>query len=396
MKEADDWRKYAGRARDFMGFDEAAEFLEEQVSSILSWLRSTDKKQRCRVVLASNPPRSAEGEWIIRWFGPWLDPNCEVRAMPGEIKYCINANDKLIWLDKPDIVTIGDKNYTPESRTFIPAKLKDNIYFDDGKYQAQLENRPGPLRDQLLDGDFTAGKKDAEWQVIPTQWIIAAQGRWKPDGWKGLQMTAMGLDPAGGGRDSAELAYRHGNWYAPLVSAQGEQTADGSSTMGTVLRHRRDGCPIVVDVGGGYGGAVITKFKDNDINYYRFDGGSGSNASANGSGLKFKNKRAEAWWRFREALDPDQEGGSEIALPPDMELRADLSSPRWKVTNSGEILLEDKAQIRARLGRSPGKGDAVVMALTFGNKAAIARMNGVKPRFPTVNLGYSALKRRIR
>ena len=29
MKDADDWRDYAGRARDYIGFDEAAEFLEE-------------------------------------------------------------------------------------------------------------------------------------------------------------------------------------------------------------------------------------------------------------------------------------------------------------------------------------------------------------------------------
>src|SRR3954454_17002668 len=86
--------------------------------------------------------------------------------------------------------------------------------------------------------------------------------------------------------------------------------------------------------------------------------------------LAFANKRAEAWWNFREALDPDQPDGSAIALRPDPELRADLCTPTWKLTARG-ILLESKDDIRKRLGRSPGKADAVVMGWSEGNKAAI-------------------------
>ena len=51
-------------------------------------------------------------------------------------------------------------------------------------------------------------------------------------------MTAMALDPAGGGRDSAELARRHGGWYAELISAKGQETADGSATAAMVVRYR--------------------------------------------------------------------------------------------------------------------------------------------------------------
>jgi hypothetical protein len=75
---------------------------------------------------------------------------------------------------------------------------------------------------------------------------------------------------------------------------------------------------------------------------------------------------------LREALDPDQPDGSAIALPPDPELSADLCTPTWKLTARG-ILLEGKEEIRKRLGRSPGKGDAVVMAWSEGNKAAMHR-----------------------
>jgi hypothetical protein len=73
------------------------------------------------------------------------------------------------------------------------------------------------------------------------------------------------------------------------------------------------------------------------------------------------------WWRFREALDPDQPGGSKIALPPDDELKAYLAPAQWELTARG-IKLMAKDEIRKRIGRSPGKGDAVVIAWAEGAK----------------------------
>jgi hypothetical protein len=72
---------------------------------------------------------------------------------------------------------------------------------------------------------------------------------------------------------------------------------------------------------------------------------------------------------MREALDPSQEGGSVVALPPDSELKADLASYRWENTIGG-IKIEDKEHMRKRLGRSPDKGDAAIMCLSEGGRAA--------------------------
>ena len=76
--------------------------------------------------------------------------------------------------------------------------------------------------------------------------------------------------------------------------------------------------------------------------------------------LPFFNKRAEWWWRMREALDPDS--GEDLALPPDPALRADLCAPRWGRMARG-IKIETKDETIKRIGRSPDKGDAVVYAL---------------------------------
>jgi len=81
--------------------------------------------------------------------------------------------------------------------------------------------------------------------------------------------------------------------------------------------------------------------------------------------LGFYNKRAEVTWRMREALDPAQDGGSPIALPDDQELLADLTSMSFEIT-SGGIKVTPKEDVVKELGRSPDKGDAIIMANAYG------------------------------
>ena len=71
---------------------------------------------------------------------------------------------------------------------------------------------------------------------------------------------------------------------------------------------------------------------------------------------RYKNKRAEMWL---EMADWVKRGGS---LPPVPELVQELTSPTYTF-NQGKLQLEDKDQIKARIGRSPDLADA--LALTF-------------------------------
>lgn len=388
---------WQGQPHDLLGLDEACQFLESQVRFLMGWVRSTEPGQRCRVVMASNPPVTADGQWIIGMFRPWLDITHPNPAKPGELRWYVTATDgKDLEVPDSSPVTLDGKTLVPQSRTFIPATLADNPYLIKTGYQARLDALPEPLRSAVRDGNFMAAREDADSQVIPTAWVIAAENRWKESGCIGLSMTAMALDPAGGGNDAAVLAMRYGGWYAPLISVTGPETADGSSMAALVTKHRRSDCGVVVDVGGGYGGGVTLRLKDNGIERIGFNGASSSGAKTRDGQLSFYNKRAEAWWRFREELDPDQEGGSAIAIPPDPELRADLTAPTWELTTRG-IKIESKDDLRERLGRSPGKGDACVMCLSEGNRAAVKarsahRHSGNGPR---VVMGHSAARRAI-
>lgn len=393
--DEEDWQ---GHPFDLKYFDEATQFLESQVRFHLGWLRTTTAGQRVRAVLGSNPPLNADGDWIIGFFRPWLDVTHPKPAKHGELRWFVTAPDGTdVEVDGPDTVQLpgADKPSKPMSRTFIPAALKDNPFLIDTGYQANLDGLPEPLRSAIRDGNFMAARQDAEFQVLPTQWLIEAQARWKPDGYKSFQMTAMAFDPAGGGADDAELAMRHGGWYAELVTTKGEETADGSRAAAKIIEHRRDAAPVVVDVGGGYGGAVTLRLKDNGIPHIGFNGASAAMGHTIDGQLKFANKRAEAWWRFREALNPDQQGGSVIALPPDPELRADLAAPTYEVGPRG-LLIESKDDLRKRLGRSPGKGDAVVMALSEGNAAVKRALNNAGNLPTRANVGYANMKAKRR
>jgi hypothetical protein len=366
----DDWMKHAGRERDLIGYDEAGEFQRQQVSSMLAWLRGPPG-QRCRMVLASNPPRSADGYWMKDWFAPWLDLQYPNPAAPGELRWALMIDGIPSWVDGPGEYEVSGEIYTALSFTFIPAKLEDNPYRDTAEYRANLQSLEGPLRAQLLKGDFEAGMEDGAYQVIPTEWIKLAQERWTPQRPLGIPMCAMGVDVAQGGTDQTVIARRYDGWFAPLDAVPGSETPSGSEAAGKVLARRLDNAKVIVDVGGGWGADTLKHLIANGVDATGYMGIVESHRRDRNNVRRLFNVRTEAYWRFREALDPHQPGGSSIMLPPDRELLADLAAPTYEdITHKGQpaIKLISKEKLVKDLGRSPDRGDAVVMAWHAGER----------------------------
>lgn len=395
IKDEDDKEKWQGRAADLKGFDEVTHFSEAQYRYIIGWNRSADQAgQRCRVIATGNPPLTAEGAWVISYWGPWLDPNHPDPAKPGELRWFTTIDGKDRQCPGPEPITINGLPIRPRSRTFISSSLEDNPDLMDSGYAAVLEGMPEPLRTMLREGRFDVGQQDDEWQVVPSAWIREAQSRWTPDGCRNLRMTAVACDVAQGGADDTTLAPRYGGWFAELEVKPGVETPDSPTVAALIALRRRDNAAVVVDVGGGYGGGVVSYLKDNGTAVIGFNASHASTSRTCDGQLTFKNKRAETWWKFREALDPSQAGGSLIALPPDAVLVADLTAPHWHLTPQG-ILIEPKDKIRERIGRSTDRGDAVVMCWSEGEALAARQkraMNG--PLQTKANLGHANLKAR--
>lgn len=386
-----DKQRFKGKARDFIGYDELADFLESQYVFINTWNRSVSPGQRCRIVGATNGPTTAEGMWITKRWGAWLDPKHPNPAKDGELRWYLRIDDQDVEVDGPGPHDVRGKMVRATSRTFIRSRLEDNPDLADTDYGDRLESLPEELRRVYRGGDFTVGMKDDDWQVIPTAWVEAAQQRWTERPPEGYAMTAMSVDVAPGGGDKRVIAYRYGGWYAKLDVAR-EEDKNGRLTAAAVVKLRRDNCPVIVDMGGGWGGDAAIAMRDNGIDVVTYLGVDPSHARSRDGKLRFVNKRAADIWRFREELDPNQEGGSQVILPPDPELKADLAAFRYMVRPNG-IQIESKEDIKKRIGRSPDRGEAVVMCLSPGN-AAVKRTGGRGGRAPKVILAYASAKRR--
>lgn len=393
----EDKQKYKGNPHDLIFFDEVSDFAESQYRFIIGWNRSATPGQRCRIVCAGNPPTQPEGLWVLNYWAPWLDKTHRLygRVKPGEILYFTTIAGEDTLVDGPGPHLINGMEIPGKSRTFIPATLDDNPFLKDTNYLAQLAGMQDRERRAYMMGEWDVGQEDAVDQCIPSAWVSQAQARWKDDGWKSTTMTCMAMDPAGGGKDAEVIVYRHGEWFAEPMKTKGTVTSDGSRAAASIVEKRRHNAAVIVDVGGGYGGAVTLRLKDNGINAYPFNGSNKSTTMSRDKQLRFFNKRAEAWWYMREALDPDQEGGCTVALPPGPEVLADLCAPKYDLGANG-IQLEGKKEIRKRLGRSPDVGDAIVMCLSEGLAVITRRLHDASRRKTISNVTKAPKKHRRR
>lgn len=364
--------KQRGRPRDFYAIDEAPEFTKTIVDFITAWNRSPDPDQRCQVFLAFNVPSDDAGGWVIDYFLPWIaylfpekftHPN---PAKPGELRWYATVDSKEVEFENGDPVQVGDEMIYPRSRTFFFGTLLDNPYYDE-KYVSLLQAQPEPIRSQLLYGNFAVEMAADPWQVIPTAWIKLAQRRWmemeKPD----MPLSGVGVDVARGGGDKLVVSKRYGTWFDELTIKPGVNVEDGPAGAGILYNTVKDDKYIgyinidVIGVGSSVYDSAKVMFPKvvNPVN--AAEGSDYVVRAENGQTvIKMKNKRAEYYWRMRQALDPEH--GDNLALPPGNEVVADLCAAKFKWLAGGVIQIEDKDEIKKRIGRSPDVGEAILLA----------------------------------
>jgi hypothetical protein len=367
-----DKEKQRGRPRDFYGFDEATEFTLTQIQFITGWLRSTRPGQRKRVVMTFNPPSSEAGNWVIDYFLPWLAylfPQQFTHpkpARPGELRWYTTIDGKEMELESGEPVLHNGELIRPLSRTFIPARLQDNPYLANTNYSSIIDSMPEPLRSQLKYGDFATTTSEHPFQVIPTAWVLEAQKRWQERERPDVPLTGVGVDPARGGRDNTGVAKRYDNYFE-IAKFPGSLTTTGGAVAEVVRQVVGDDKPGYVNVDIiGVGSSGYDHLKILFDNVVGVNAAGGTQMRDRSGTLKMRNVRAAYHWAMREALDPVN--GLDLALPPDKELMADLCAARYEVTAAG-VTIESKDEIKARIGRSPDMGEAVMLALYYDNPA---------------------------
>lgn len=249
-----------------------------------------------------------------------------------------------------------------------------------------------------LDDAIKAGRVDAEWAeqrrrqygensaiyknyvlgefassedggLIPLDWIEQAMER-SPH--KRPLPTTIGLDVAYEGADKSVAAVATTEGVTELIEWQGLRETE---LVGEVLFSAKrvvDGFPVqtvrdfTVDAIG-IGAGVCERLEQAGMTVTRFIG---SNKPTESLGyIEFSNRRAEAYWKLRNMLDP--ENPNAIFLPPHDGLKGDLVAIRWHPDPHGRVLMVKKDAIKRALGRSPDYGDAVAYAMWGANEETV-------------------------
>ncbi len=351
-----DEAQYSSAPYDFIGFDQVEEFPEYPYMFMFSRLRTAKPGQKTQMFATANWV-GENLDWIIKRWRDWLGEGAT--AKPGEIRWYYRfkgEDDERTAPDGNKIWDEGAKDWVyPTSRTFIRAGLADNPYLGED-YKAKLQQLPEPMCSALLYGDLHATRTDDAYQVLPRAWVKAAMSRWMPR--SGFEKPpVVGVDVARGGEDNTVLAPRWDNWYDELKIYPGAETRDGQSVANVmaVLDAKAHFNIDVINIGASvFDIATKNGWSATPVNF-----GAGSKGKDQSGSMSFLNKRAEYYWKFREALDP--KNGINVCLPPDPILEADLCSVKWEPV-SGKIQIQEKKKIKEKIGRSPDRGDAVVLA----------------------------------
>lgn len=368
-----DEAQYASAPYDFIGIDQLEQFPRHAYEFMFSRVRTTRPGQRLRIVSSANWV-GPNIEWITERWRPWLDDTTRNPAQDGEIRWFARLDGKDTEVESGKPFDHKGERTIPRSRTFIASKLSDNPYLShDEEYLANLQSLPFEYRAALLEGRRDVALADDAYQVFPKAWVKAAMDRWTPerprdDKGNPVPLDAVGVDVARGGDDQTVKAPRYGNWYDRLTALPGTVTSDGQKVVDFFIADIANGGIADIDViGVGAAAYDLARAKSLKVTGTNF---AQKSFRRNRSGtFGFVNVRAERYWLFREALDPTS--GEDIALPPDGELLADLISMHYSMHANG-LQIEPKDEIKKRLGRSPDKGDACVLAYGASGTVLVA------------------------
>ena len=370
------WEQWQGRPHDFKAFDEIPQFLQQMYILIKAWTRTDVPDQRVRNICTGNPPTDMQGDWVLDYWGPWINPHHPEYPVPaGELRWFVSVGDNVnVMVENSDPVMVNNEELFPSSRTFIPALVTDNPYYVNTDYARKLNSLPEPFRSQMLWGKFNVGRKDKRFQVIPSAWVKLAQNRWREwreSGFKsGLGMTSMGVDFAKGGQagDKSTFAPIYDWTKVKSIDYLEPSTDEHFATIATadaVKEYLVGNNSAVVFVDGRGWGLGALEILQADPRYpaiFGFDASRKTELTDQSGMLQFINWRAAAWWITREMLDP--KNGLDIMIPDDPKLERQLCTPTYELTQMGKIKLESKEKLRERLGSSTDEADAAISGLT--------------------------------
>lgn len=286
-------------------------------------------------------------------------------------RYMTGAGGKMIALGNTDIdsgrfyevTTSGSWATRPVPATECPAVTGEDCPPEVRDALTQPEFIQQVIDDYGEDSDQYRASVNAEFPVessaayFPAVWVRRARKRTaQPKG-----RPRLGVDCAGAGADANEaVAYWPETGYSELVTTPRlRSTVDESVVAREVelLARNLDASVVQPDSVGPTGFNAMMKLSQ-QLN------GSGITVVGVNSGEpannrdKYTNLKTELHAKLRRLLQEDS-----ITLPDDNQLCRDLTALQTIPPVAGRQATEKKMEVKRRLGRSPDRGDALLLAI---------------------------------
>jgi hypothetical protein len=157
----------------------------------------------------------------------------------------------------------------------------------------------------------------------------------------------------------------------PAATATGAQSDDLVETAGRIAEHAEKHplahVRLVID-DTGVGGGVTDILRRSKWPVTAFNGGEQAYRPD-----QFPNRRSELWLEGRAQME-------DLDLDSDDQLAADLTAPKFTYDLKQRKVVERKEETKKRLGRSPDRGDAVLLTLVPAQSlAAVAQPTTSNP-----------------
>lgn len=244
-----------------------------------------------------------------------------------------------------------------EGRSVIPGAVT-RVFVE--RIAAEYGRGSNTYRSRVL-GEFPDQGEEA---LISRRWLDGAAEQFSGHAWSDEVAVAepvLSVDPARYGPDATVAAVRRGPRLESIVAWRGldtMQTVERLVELASVERIYPRGVGRIVVDAVGLGAGIADRLEELRYTVDEFNGGQSAREQD-----RFLNKRAEAFWSLRKLLEEGR-----IALPPDSLLFDELCAIRWLPTADGKVRIEDKGELKRRLGRSPDRADAVSMAFDVDNE----------------------------
>lgn len=251
----------------------------------------------------------------------------------------------------------GFEDWAAQHVSFEQAAAAGRVSREWAAQRLKMWGENNPLYINRVLGDFAGSAEDA---VISLSLVEAAVERWKEmeeAGTLPTVATRIGADIARYGKDKTVFSLSIPGAIMEFREYSQEDTVQTTDRLRALLDKFRGAAAIIDTIGIGAG--VFDTLRSESYDVVSFNAGARTVPTDESGELHFLNDRAAAWWRFRQLLE---EG--DMAIPDVDKLVGDLTTPRWRETSRGQIVIESKEQIKKRLpsGRSTDYGDAAIQS----------------------------------